>query len=178
MMTNTFHEIFSSFRQWLKMLFWWEIEIVSIFDHENKGLEIDNNKKWNENNTQQHCLFHDQAMCSECRLSNLIIRMIGKHINNILIILIIFSSIQMACPSIRNFYSSIRMAKQTVQIIYSPVWMVCPSVRNFYLSVQMADQTVQIIHLFERLGKLFKHFKDCLLTTRHPCVFAIWTVFH
>ena len=80
MMTNTFHEIFSSFRQWLKMLFWWEIEIVSIFDHENKGLEIDNDEKWNENNTQQHCLFHDQAMCSECRLSNLIIRMIGKHI--------------------------------------------------------------------------------------------------
>ena len=80
MMTNNFHEIFSSFRQWLKMLFWWEIEIVSIFDHKNKGLEIDNNNKWNENNTQQHCLFHDQAMRSECCLSNLIICMIGKHI--------------------------------------------------------------------------------------------------
>ena len=91
--------------------------------------------------------------------------------------LIIFSSIQMACPSIWNFYSSIRMANQTVQIIYSTVWMVCPSVGNFYSSVRMADQTVQIIHLFERLGKLFKHFKDCSLTTRHPCLFAIWTVF-
>ena len=62
------------------MLFWWEIEIVSIFDLENKGLEIDNNEKWNENNTQQHCLFHDQAMCSDWRLRNLIIHMIGKHI--------------------------------------------------------------------------------------------------
>ena len=31
----------------------------------NKGLEIDNNDKWNENNTQQHCPFHDQAMSSE-----------------------------------------------------------------------------------------------------------------
>ena len=144
-----------------------------IFNHENKGLEIDSNNKWNENNTQQHFLFHDQAMCSECCLSNLIIRMIGKHI----VQPIIFSSIQMACPSIWNFYSSIRMAKQTVQIIYSPVWMVCPSVRNFYSSVRMADQTVQIIHLFEQLAKLFKHFKDCSLTTRHPCVFAIWTVF-
>ena len=39
-----------------------EIETVSIFDRENKGLEIDNNNKWNENNTKQHCSFHDQAM--------------------------------------------------------------------------------------------------------------------
>ena len=51
-----------------------------------------------------------------------------------------------ACPSIWNFYSSVRMAKQTVwmakqtvwmanqtiQIIYSPIQMVCASVWNFY----------------------------------------------
>ena len=47
------------------ILNWWEIEIISFFDCENKGLEIDNNGKWNENNTQQHCLFHDQAMYLE-----------------------------------------------------------------------------------------------------------------
>ena len=47
------------------ILNWWEIEIISFFDCENKGLEIDNNDKWNENNTQQHYLFHDQAMYSE-----------------------------------------------------------------------------------------------------------------
>ena len=46
-------------------LFWWEIEIASIFNWENKGLEIDKNYKWSENNTQLYCLFHDQAMHSE-----------------------------------------------------------------------------------------------------------------
>ena len=124
-------------------------------------LVVDNNDKWNENNTQQHFLFHDQAMCSECCLSNLIIRMIGKHI----VQPIIFSSIQMACLSIWNFYSSIRMAKQTVQIIYSPVWMVCPSIRNFLLirsngwpnrsnnsSVWTVRQTVQTLQ-----GLLINH---------------------
>ena len=38
---------------------------ISIFDCENKGLEIDNNDKWNENSAQQHYPFHDQAICSE-----------------------------------------------------------------------------------------------------------------
>ena len=47
------------------ILNWWEIEIISFFDCENKGLEIDNNDKWNENNTQQHCPFHDQAIYLE-----------------------------------------------------------------------------------------------------------------
>ena len=44
--------------------------MVSIFNCENKGLEIDDNDKWNENNTQQHCPFHDQATCLEqfCKL--------------------------------------------------------------------------------------------------------------
>ena len=46
-------------------LFWWEVEIASIFNWENKGLEIDKNYKWSENNTQLYCLFHDQAMHSE-----------------------------------------------------------------------------------------------------------------
>ena len=45
---------------------------ISIFDCENKGLEIDNNDKLNENNTQQRCPFHDQAMhlewfCKSCK---------------------------------------------------------------------------------------------------------------
>ena len=61
--------------------------------------------------------------------------------------------VTMACPSIWNFYSSVRMAKQTVwmanqtvQIIYSPVRTVCASVWNFYSSVRTADQTFQTIY--------------------------------
>ena len=79
-----------------------------------------------------------------------------ERINNIFIQsngLITFSSVRMACPSVRNFYSSVRTAKQlvrtanqTVQIIYSPVRTVYVSVQNFYSSVRTADQTVQIIY--------------------------------
>ena len=47
------------------MLFQWGIEIVFNFNCENKGLEIENNDKWNENNTQQHRSFLDQAIHSE-----------------------------------------------------------------------------------------------------------------
>ena len=61
--------------------------------------------------------------------------------------------VTMACPSIWNFYSSVRMAKQTVwvanqtvQIIYSPIRTVCASVWNFYSSIRTADQTFQTIY--------------------------------
>ena len=43
---------------------------------------------------------------------------------------ILYSTIQMVCPSVRNFYSSIWMADQTVQIIYSPIWMVRQTVQT------------------------------------------------
>ena len=66
-----------------------------------------------------------------------------------------FSSVLIACHSVwyYPFYSSIRMAKQTIltanqtiQIIYSPIWTVCLSVRNFYSSVWTANQTIEIIY--------------------------------
>ena len=69
-----------------------------------------------------------------------------------------------------------QLAVLTVRMIYSPIRTVCPSVQNFYSSVRTADQTVQITP-FERLGKPFEHFKDRSLTIRHLCVFAVQTVF-
>lgn len=39
---------------------------------------------------------------------------------------------------------TIRMVNQTLQIIHSPIPTVCLSVQNFYSSIQMAEQTIQI----------------------------------
>ena len=117
------------------------IQLMGIERHcnGNKGLEIDNNDKWNENNTQQHCPFHDQAMSQSYRL-------------------IIFSSIWMACQSVWHylFYSSIQAAKQTiwmayqiVEIIYSPIQTVCLS--------EISTHLFEIFsHPFKRLTKPFK----------------------
>ena len=78
---------------------------------------------------------------------------------------------------------TVQMANQTIRIIYSPIWMVCPSVRNFYSSIWMADQTIQIIYSSVRtvrqtIQTLQGPFVNRSLTLHHPCVFAIWMVFH
>ena len=132
------------------------IQLMGIERHcnGNKGLEIDNNDKWNENNTQQHCLFHDQAMSSEwfCKPFKqfMSVWLVNQSYNQSYR-LIIFSSIWMACQSVWHylFYSSIWAAKQTI-------WMAYQIVEIIYSPIQTVCLFEIFSHPFKRLTKPFK----------------------